>query len=38
MSKNKKKRKTDYAQHALRSAFKNTNIKNLSLKGRKPKA
>ena len=38
MSKNKNTKKTDYAQQALRSTFKTTNIKNLSLKGRKPKA
>jgi hypothetical protein len=38
MSKKKKFQRTDHAQHSLRSAFKATNVKNLSLKGRKPKA
>jgi hypothetical protein len=38
MAKKKKARKTDHAQHALRSVFKLTNVKNLSLKGRRPKA
>ncbi len=35
MSKKKKPRRTDYAQNAQRAVFKLTNVKNLSLKGRK---
>jgi hypothetical protein len=38
MPKNHNPKKPDYAQQALRAKFKNINIKNLSLKGRKPKA
>jgi hypothetical protein len=38
MPKNKDSKKPDYAQQAMRAKFKNINIKNLSLKGRKPKA
>jgi hypothetical protein len=35
MSKKKKPRRTDFAQNAQRSVFKTTNVKNLSLKGRR---
>jgi hypothetical protein len=38
MPKNNDVKKPDYAQQAMRAKFKNINIKNLSLKGRKPKA